>query len=62
MKISTRDRERMKHINSIMTPLHNANNQIYEHLVDEEFDLLKTQIKTTIAQLYNLLESIEEDV
>lgn len=62
MKLTTRDKERLQHINNIMNDIHDSTNEVYECLVDEEFENLRTELKKTIAILSNLLEAVEDEI
>jgi|TARA_Y100000361_G_C10989880_1_gene253560 hypothetical protein len=62
MKTSAVERERLTHINTMMTELHEKNNQIYEHLVDREYEELKSVIKEQIDELKLLLDSLQDDI
>jgi len=59
---SSYDKERMVHINNLMENIHNLTNNIYECLVDREFD----ELKESVSKLNNLLKeislSLEEDI
>lgn len=45
-----------------MDDIHDSSNQIYEHLVDREYDELKVEINNQIKQLKQLLDSLEDDI
>ncbi len=62
MKLTTPDKERLTHINHIMNEIHASTNQVYEHLIDEEFEPLKKELKKSIDLLNNLLTAVEEEV
>jgi|TARA_R100000278_G_C5452792_1_gene158039 hypothetical protein len=62
MKISAVERERLHHINIVMRELHEKNNQIYEHLVDREYEDLKSVISEQIDVLKVLLDSLEDEI
>jgi len=50
MSISAVERERLRHINMMMKELHETNNQIYEHLIDREYEDLKSVVKEQIIR------------
>lgn len=54
--------ERLNYINRTMDDIHDSSNNIYEHLVDREYDELKMEINSLIKQLKSLLESLEDDI
>jgi hypothetical protein len=62
MSISAVERERLLHINIMMKELHERNNQIYEHLVDREYEDLKSVIVEQIDSLKVILDSLEDDI
>ena len=62
MSISAVDRERLRHINIMMRELHENNNQIYEHLIDREYDDLELVVKEQMDSLKVLLESLQDEV
>lgn len=52
---SSYDKARLVHINNLMDSLHNSTNEIYESLVDREFDKLKetiTELQTVLKDIY----------
>ena len=62
MSISAVERERLRHINIMMVELHENNNQIYEQLVDREYEELKVVLVEQIDTLKVLLESLQDEV
>jgi hypothetical protein len=62
MSISAVERERLLHINIMMKELHERNNQIYEHLVDREYEDLKSVIVEQMDSLKVILDSLEDDI
>lgn len=62
MKITSTENERLKHINFLMDELHGSLNNIYEMLVDNEFEECSTEITSLIRQLRSILDSIKEDL
>jgi|TARA_R110002012_G_scaffold3245_1_gene15123 hypothetical protein len=62
MSISAVERERLRHINMMMKELHETNNQIYEHLIDREYEDLKSVVKEQIKSLQVLLDSLQDEI
>ena len=62
MSISAVERERLHQINIMMKELHETNNQIYEHLIDREYEDLKSVVKEQIKSLQVLLDSLQDDI
>jgi len=62
MKLTTRDKQRLEHVNEIMNNIHGSVNEIYECLVDEEYEKLRSELKQTIAILSNLLEAVQDEI
>mgnify|MGYP003657801750 CR=1 FL=1 len=62
MSISAVEKERLRHINIMMRELHENNNQIYEHLIDREYDDLELVVKEQMDSLKVLLESLQDEV
>ena len=46
----------------MMKELHERNNQIYEHLVDREYEDLKSVIVEQMDSLKVILDSLEDDI
>ena len=62
MSISAVEQERLRHINMMMKELHETNNQIYEHLIDREYEDLRSVVKEQIKSLQVLLDSLQDDI
>lgn len=62
MKLSSFEKERVKNINSTMDEIHDSSNDIYESLIDREYDLLKIKISSLIKKLRALLESTQDEL
>lgn len=60
--LSSLELERLNYINRIMDDIHDSSNEIYEHLVDREYEELKVEINNQIKQLKQLLDSLEDDI
>lgn len=52
----------MEQINKMMTTLHDHNNAIYEHWMDDDYPALRDEIKITIMELKKLLNGIQEEI
>jgi hypothetical protein len=61
MKLSHREKSKLVKVNSTMKDLHDRNNEIYEHWLDDEYLLLKELIKKQIIELKKLLHGLQED-
>tara|TARA_R110002020_G_scaffold193468_20_gene393899 strand:+ start:100 stop:288 length:189 start_codon:yes stop_codon:yes gene_type:complete len=62
MRLTFRQRTKIKQINDLMTKLHNHNNAIYEFWMDDEYPELREEIKITILELKKLLHGIQEEI
>lgn len=54
--------KRIQNINFIMDEVHTASNNIYENLVDKDFDSLKIEVQSLIKQLKLILESVQDEL
>ena len=57
---SSYDKARLVYINNLMDSLHNSTNEIYESLVDREFDKLKetiTELQTVLKDIYMSIDN-----
>jgi mevalonate kinase len=59
---SSYDKSRLVHINNLMDSLHNSTNEIYESLVDREFDKLKETITELQTMLKDIYISIDNEI
>ena len=59
---SAYDKERIANINYLMDNIHDSTNEIYEALIDRDFDVLKQQIKLLQSILKDISISIEDDI
>ena len=59
---SSYDKERISHINHLMENINDSSSQIYESLVDRDFETLKPQLKKLQAFLKEISLSIEDDI
>jgi|TARA_R110001592_G_scaffold261660_1_gene526579 hypothetical protein len=60
--ISAYDKERIAHINFLMDVINDSASEIYESLVDRDFENLKPQLKKLQAFLKEISLSIEDDI
>ena len=58
MIITPLDKKRLQNINFIMSDIHDSVNQIYETLVDQEYD----ETRKTILLLNSKLKTINESI
>ncbi len=59
---SAYDKERIAHINYLMDNIHDSTTEIYEALMDRDFEVLKSQIKLLQSILKDISISIEDDI
>lgn len=55
------ENERAERISFMMLHHHNTLSDIYEKLVDREFNNLERQIRTLMTDLRDIIKSIEDD-
>lgn len=60
--ISPIDRQRIQYINNLMDNLHNKLNDLYESLVDREFNDIESTSAEIIDELNLLIESIKDEL
>lgn len=61
-KPSAYDNERLQHINHLMEEINDSTTEIYESLIDREFDELKVVISKLIARLKEIQNSVEDEI
>ena len=61
-KPSAYDNERINHINHLMDEINDSTTEIYEQLVDREFDLLKVTVSKLISKLKDIQNSVEDEI
>lgn len=61
-KPSAYDTERINHINHLMGELNDSTAEIYESLIDREFDELKVIIPKLITKLREIQNSVEDEI
>jgi phage terminase Nu1 subunit (DNA packaging protein) len=59
---SAYDKERIAHINNLMDTIHTSVSQIYESLIDRDFEELKGDIHNLMYILKDISSSIEDDI
>ncbi len=62
MIITPLDKKRLQNINFIMSDIHDSVNQIYETLVDQEYDKTRKTILLLNSKLKTINESINEEI
>ena len=61
MKLTHRQKSKLAKVNVIMKDLHDRNNEIYEHWVDDQYPELRELIKKQIIEFKKLLHGLQED-
>lgn len=56
------DDKRIQHINHLMNDIHASSNQIYEHLMDRDYDSLKKEATDQIKRLRLIIDSVQDEV
>ena len=59
---SSHERLRLEHINKLMDELHDSSNEIYEGLIDRDFDSTTKRIDSNIQLLTELRNSISNEL
>ena len=62
MNITPLEQKRLQNINFIMEDIHDSVNQIYETLVDQEYDDTRKSILTLNSKLKTINESINDEL
>jgi len=62
MNITSLDKKRLQNINFIMSDIHDSVNQIYETLVDQEYEETRKTILLLNSKLKTINESINDEV
>ena len=62
MNITSLDKKRLQNINFIMSDIHDSVNQIYETLVDQEYEETRKTILILNSKLKTINESINEEL
>lgn len=61
-KPSAFEQERLNHINYLMDELHGYTSEVYECLVDRDFDELPRVVNKLISKLNELKTSVEDEI
>ena len=56
------DDKRIQHINHLMNDIHASSKQIYEHLMDRDYDSLKKEATDQIKRLRLIIDSVQDEV
>ena len=62
MNITPLEQKRLQNINVIMEDIHDSVNEIYETLVDQEYDETRKSILTLNSKLKTINESINDEL
>jgi len=62
MIITPLDKKRLQNINFIMADIHDSVNQIYETLVDQEYEETRKTILLLNSKLKTINESIDDEI
>ena len=62
MNITPLEKKRIQNINFIMSDIHESVNQIYETLIDQEYDNTRKSILTLNSKLKSINESINNEL
>jgi len=62
MKLTTRDIERLNHINYVMNDIYESTTLIYEHMDDEEYSQVREEVRIAINKLTELSNNLEDEV
>ncbi len=62
MNITSLDKKRLQNINFIMSDIHDSVNQIYETLVDQEYEETRKTILILNSKLKTINESINDEL
>jgi phage terminase Nu1 subunit (DNA packaging protein) len=62
MNITPLERKRIQNINFIMDDIHASINDIYESLVDQEYDVTRKSILSLNSKLKTINESINDEL
>ena len=62
MNITSLDKKRLQNINFIMSDIHDSVNQIYETLVDQEYEETRKTIMILNSKLKTINDSINDEL
>ena len=60
--ITSLEDERIKHVNAITNELHDSCDEIYESLIDHDYNECKEITKKLILRLKSMIESMDDDL
>tara|TARA_R100001463_G_C3360161_1_gene202931 strand:- start:264 stop:449 length:186 start_codon:yes stop_codon:yes gene_type:complete len=60
--INPLDEKRLKHINHLMDDIHDHSSDIYESLVDKDFNQAEQDIDKLISTLNNIKSSFKDEI
>lgn len=61
-RLTANEMNRLNHINFVMDDIHGSVNNIYENLVDNEHENLKSNVSILILKLKQILADAREEV
>ncbi len=62
MIISPLDEQRIKHINHLMDNIHDQSSEIYESLIDKDFNQAEDNINQLISTLNNIKSTFKDEI
>jgi|TARA_R110000782_G_scaffold98533_2_gene183894 hypothetical protein len=62
MRIPPIEQKRIQNINFIMDDLHTSINNIYELLMDKDYDLLRNEVIELNRKLKSISESLQDEI
>jgi predicted translin family RNA/ssDNA-binding protein len=62
MIISPLDEQRVKYINHLMDNIHDQSSEIYESLIDKDFNQAENNINQLISTLENIKSSFKDEI
>ena len=60
--INPLDEKRLKHINHLMDDIHDKSSEVYESLVDKDFNQAEQDINQLISTLNNIKSSFKDEI
>lgn len=61
MKLSVLEQKRISNVNHIMSELNESVANIYENLIDQEYQELNTEITQLIAKLKHMKDNLQDE-
>ena len=62
MNISPPEQKRIRNINFIMDDLHESVNNIYELLIDQEYNQIKGEVSKMTTKLKTITDSLDDEI